>query len=191
MNQLTKLQRLQETLRTENARNHYLQSRDKSDCVDELCAEIDTLEAALATATRESERMAHDFQLQAEHDGQRCRELEGKLTAALSLVEQMKGENGFAHDQYSSLNAAYQQLAQDYSAAIEQAGKMKAALNQILTDVPASDGNGGLYHMHHDENGEELGPESIDPMAVIQHLQGIVHRALTLPADQPKQEEGE
>lgn len=70
-------------------------------------------------------------------------------------------------------------VRQQLTTALAQVEMMRSALNQILTEVPACDGNGGLYHMHHDENGKELGPESIDPMAVIQHLQGIAHRALS------------
>lgn len=49
-------------------------------------------ETALATATRESERMTHDFQLQAEHDGQRCKELEGKLESLARQNEELNRE---------------------------------------------------------------------------------------------------
>lgn len=73
--------------------------------------------------------------------------------------------------------------ANGYAATIadlnEQLSAAEKALQSILTDVPACDEHGQLYHMHFDENGTELGPEFIDPLAVIQHLQGVAHRALS------------
>lgn len=50
MNRYTELE---ETLRTKNAGKHYLFCRDKTECVEELCSEIDQLRTQL-TALREA-----------------------------------------------------------------------------------------------------------------------------------------
>lgn len=63
--------------------------------------------------------------------------------------------------------------------------QLRRALEEVANGVPAIDEHGQFFHMHHDENGEELGPEFIDPAAIIQHLQGIAHRALSALALPP------
>lgn len=57
------------------------------------------------------------------------------------------------------------------------------AFTQILRGIPASDGHGGLYHMHFDDNGNELGQEQVDPMAVIDNIIGIASRAIEMPIE--------
>lgn len=85
--------------------------------------------------------------------------------------------------QLTTLQSRASAAAED-SARLEEA---RSALTKIVESVPAEDGHGGLYVMHHDERGEELGPESVDPMAVISNMVGIAQRAIAAARAQPGQ----
>lgn len=73
---------------------------------------------------------------------------------------------------------AIERLKAQRDTATANAAKMQAALERIQSSIPACDGNGGLYEVHHDGEGNELGTQPVDPMAVIQHVAGIAQEAL-------------
>ena len=53
-----------------------------------------------------------------------------------------------------------------------------AALRKIISEVPAIDEGGGFFIEHRDQDGEYIGSEQIDPVTIIQHMQGIAHFAI-------------
>lgn len=73
---------------------------------------------------------------------------------------------------------AIERLKAQRDAATVNAAKMQAALERIQSSIPACDGSGGLYEVHHDGDGNELGTQPVDPMAVIQSIAGVAQEAL-------------
>lgn len=55
---------------------------------------------------------------------------------------------------------------------------LRQALERIVDGVPASEPGGGLFIEHRDENGEYIGSEQVDPIAVISCIVGIAASAL-------------
>ena len=56
---------------------------------------------------------------------------------------------------------------------------LREALERIIDGVPASEPGGGLFVEHRDENGEYIGSEQVDPIAVISCIVGIARTALS------------
>ena len=56
--------------------------------------------------------------------------------------------------------------------------RLLASLHKLASTVPASDGGGGLFFEHHGPDGEYLGCEYVDPMAVIQEMEDIARNAI-------------
>ena len=72
--------------------------------------------------------------------------------------------------------SAYIKAAFDAQAA--EIERLLASLHKLASTVPASDGGGGLFFEHHGPDGEYLGCEYVDPMAVIQEMEDIARNAI-------------
>lgn len=59
---------------------------------------------------------------------------------------------------------------------------LREALEKMQRDIPASDQSGGLYVVHFDGDGNEIGTEPVDPIAVVGHLSSRISEALTFAA---------
>jgi hypothetical protein len=68
----------------------------------------------------------------------------------------------------------------DHDALTDQVRVLREALEQIQSAVPAIGEGGGLYRPHFDGEGNEIGLEDIDPLAVIQCMTNIADAALAL-----------
>ena len=60
----------------------------------------------------------------------------------------------------------------------EKLGRCRVALDRIITGVPAV-ADGGCFVEHHDENGNYVGTEQVDPLAVISCMVGVASDCLT------------
>lgn len=52
------------------------------------------------------------------------------------------------------------------------------ALRTIASSVPACDASGGFFFEHHDQDGEFLGVEQVNPADIIQVIDGLAHDAI-------------
>lgn len=81
-----------------------------------------------------------------------------------------------AHDMANiSLISHSRELERELNAANDRIKRLEDALEHISKEVPAHDGNGGLFWPMFDRDGNEIGVQNVDPLTVI----GAIHtRAL-------------
>lgn len=60
----------------------------------------------------------------------------------------------------------------------DEVKRYRTALERIVEGVPAHDNHNGLFFAHFDENGNEIGIEQVDPMAVIGSILSVATEAL-------------
>lgn len=63
--------------------------------------------------------------------------------------------------------------------------ELRVALERITRTCPAYSADNGLFVVHFDENGTETGIEAVDPLAVINEMEGIARRALAQNPEKP------
>lgn len=69
-------------------------------------------------------------------------------------------------------------LTNERDEARARVGELETALRRILDGIPACGSDGSLYVEHFDGEGNSTGTEYVDPLAVIQSIQGVADAAL-------------
>lgn len=66
------------------------------------------------------------------------------------------------------------------SRAADEIERLRAALQHVIDTLPAVGQDGGLFIEHCDCDGNPVGYESVDPMAVVSEMVDIAMRAISL-----------
>lgn len=77
------------------------------------------------------------------------------------------------------------ELMTELAQAEAKCAEMNGKLETILSTQPAHDGGGGLFRPHYDGEGNEIGTENIDPVALLGHVYGMVQDALSPDCGKP------
>jgi len=85
--------------------------------------------------------------------------------------------NSLDDTDYAEYSEALDTVA-DCSGLTNQRDELLAALENILSAVPAQDGGGGFIVDHHSLDGEYIGSQNIDPMWVVQEMASISYNAI-------------
>ena len=78
----------------------------------------------------------------------------------------------------AALIAAAPTLLSEVTRQAAEIGRLKAALNDILSAIPAIQDGTGFFLEHHSPDGEYLGASSVDPVQVVFCIAAITSKAL-------------